>query len=204
MDATLLQSLHASGAHVIAADSGADECVAAGIVPEAIIGDMDSLDDAAGWAEKTAVFEIAEQQSTDFEKCLYSTKAKVTVVLGVTGKRFDHTLAALDAVARHAAGRHIILVDEQDIALAVCGDFSFAVAAGDRVSVHPLQRVVFAHSEGLLYPLDGLVLAPGERTGTSNSAVEGPFIIVPEKDTKAPWLLLVERKYLDALIGDLV
>ena len=48
--------------------------------------------------------QIAEQETTDFEKAIYSTRAPVTVALGMTGKRFDHTLAALDAVTRYAAG----------------------------------------------------------------------------------------------------
>ena len=57
-----------------------------------------------------------------------------TVILAFTdhygrlmGKRFDHSLAALDAVIRYAAGRAIILVDEVDIALARRGPFSFTV-----------------------------------------------------------------------------
>ena len=43
----------------------------------------------------------------------------MTVALGMTGKRFDHTLAALDAVTRYATRRMIILVDEEDVALAL-------------------------------------------------------------------------------------
>ena len=45
------------------------------------------------------------------------------------------------------------------------------------------------------YPLDNLRLAPGERTGTSNEAVDGPFRIEPESRAR-PWLLILDRKYL--------
>ena len=48
------------------------------------------------------MIQIAEQVTTDFEKALYSTRAPVTVALGMTGKRLDHTLAALDAVSKYA------------------------------------------------------------------------------------------------------
>lgn len=203
LDTGLLQRLQGAGAAVVAADGGAEGCARAGIIPEAIIGDMDSLKDAKGWAGRTKIVRIEEQDSTDFEKCLRMTSAPVTLALGMTGKRFDHTLAALDAVARHAAGRWIILVDEEDIALAVCGGFAFAVEPGARVSVHPLQRVAFARSSGLTFPLDGLVLAPGVRTGTSNMAVTGPFSIETAPGETGVWLLIFARDYLDRLIDTL-
>ena len=204
VDERLLRSLVDNGAAVIAADGGADACARAGIMPEAIVGDMDSLENLDDWAKNTRIVKFEEQSTTDFEKCLYATEAALTIALGMTGKRFDHTLAALDSVARHAHKRHILLVDEKDLALGVCGKFSFAVDPGDRVSVHPLGRVKFKVSEGLLYPLDGITLAPGERTGTSNTATEGAFSIVPEDGENAGWLLIVDRKYLSALTAQVL
>ena len=199
VDYQLMRDLEASGAHLVAADGGADEIVKAGLVPEAIIGDFDSISDPESWLGRTRLIRIAEQETTDFEKVLYTVHAPVTIALGMTGKRFDHTLAALDAVARYASDRIIILVDEADVAMALTGAFSFDVDAGDRVSVHPLKPIKFRRSIGLKYPLDGLRLAPGERTGTSNEAELGPFRIEPEPRAKAPWLLIVDRKYLFAL-----
>lgn len=200
VDIALLQELHLSGAAVVAADGGAHACAAADILPEAIIGDMDSVGDVGAWQGKSAVFKLEDQNTTDFEKCIYATRSPVIVALGMTGKRFDHTLAALHVVTKYAAERAIILVDEEDIALGLAGDFSFAVEPDDRVSVHPLGIVKFAGSQGLKYPLDGLILAPGIRTGTSNAAVEGPFSIQVFEGDQAPWLLLVEGHNLDALI----
>ncbi len=134
--------------------------------------------------------QISEQLTTDFEKALYSTRAPVTVALGMTGRRFDHTLAALDAVTRHASKRMVVMVDEEDVALALTEKFSFTVAAGERVSIHPLLPVKFWRSDGLKYPLDAITLAPGVRTGTSNEALTGPFTIVPEEGIHAPYLLI--------------
>jgi thiamine pyrophosphokinase len=200
IDAALLRELAAAGAHLVGADGGGDVIAAAGLLPEAIIGDLDSLSDPAGWETRARVVHVAEQDTTDFEKALYSTRAPVTVALGMTGGRFDHTLAALDAVLRHARERRIILVDTHDLALALTEPFSFAVDAGERVSIHPLGPVRFASSEGLLYPLDGLLLAPGVRLGTSNVAVAGRFTMTPVPD-QSPWLLIVDRRYLRPLIA---
>lgn len=204
VDFDLLRELYASGGHLAGADGGADQIVEAGLKPELIVGDFDSLRNPHAWLGKTRLMQIAEQETTDFEKALYSTRAPVTVALGMTGRRFDHTLAALDAVARHAAKRKIVLVDEEDVAVALTRKFSFTVEPGERVSIHPLMAVTFWSSEGLRYPLDAVKLAPGVRTGTSNEALTGPFTIVPEDGVYAPYLLILPRKYLAALIGKLL
>jgi thiamine pyrophosphokinase len=196
VDFQLIRDLAAAGAHLVGADGGADRIVQAGHFPEAIIGDFDSLATPEDWLGRTRLLRISEQETTDFEKALYSTHAPVTIALGMTGRRFDHTLAALDAVTRHARDRVIILVDEEDLAMALTGPFTFEVDEHERVSVHPLAPIRFRRSLGLKYPLDGLRLAPGERTGTSNEATGGVFRIEPAPRSKAPWLLIVDRKYL--------
>lgn len=204
LDPHLLHRLAATGASLVGADGGGDVIRAAGLVPDAIIGDFDSLADPGDWDARTRLLRLDEQETTDFEKTLYSTAAPVTVALGMTGKRFDHTLAALDAVTHYAAARRIILVDEFDIALPLVGRFEFAITPGARVSVHPLTATRFASSSGLKYPLDGLVLAPGRRTGTSNAASADRFTIVPEAGDPGVWLLIVERRWLDTLIATLI
>jgi len=203
VDLELLKELYLRGARLVGADGGADMIVRAGLMPEAIVGDMDSLNNPEGWLARTRLIRIREQDTTDFEKALYSSMATVTVALGMTGRRFDHTLAALDSMARHARDRNIILVDEDDIALALSGPFDFEVAEGERVSIHPLAPVRFKRSFGLKYPLDGLKLAPGERTGTSNEATSGLFRIEPD-GSRAPWLMIVRRGNLFRLIAALI
>jgi thiamine pyrophosphokinase len=199
-----IQELYASGGRLVGADAGADAIVAAGLKPELIVGDFDSIREPLSWLGKTRLMQIPEQETTDFEKALYSTNAPVTVALGMTGGRFDHTLAALDAVTRHAPKRVVILVDEHDIAVGLVDNFSFAVEPGERVSIHPLVPITFWRSQGLEYPLDGLTLAPGVRTGTSNRAVTGPFTIVPEEGMHAPYLLILERRHLLRLVAQLL
>lgn len=200
VDGGVLQRLHAEGAMVIGADGGADICASHGVTPQAIIGDMDSLADPDDWQGKSRLIALNEQHTTDFEKCLYATAAPVTVALGMIGKRLDHTLAALDAAGRYAKSRRIIFVDVADVALVTAAPVAFDVGAGERVSVHPLAEVRFARSEGLAFPLDGLTLAPGIATGTSNHTVDGPFSIEPVQDETSPWLLILDRKHLEMVI----
>jgi thiamine pyrophosphokinase len=198
-DQDLLRDLAKRGVPLIGADGGADIIGAAGLVPTAIIGDLDSVSDRAGWEKKTRVIHIPEQITTDFQKTLYSTKAPITLALGMTGGRLDHTLAALSAVLQVARNRHVLLIDEVDVALAVSGPFSFAATRSERVSIHPLLPITFTSSEGLIYPLDGLTLEPTGLLGTSNAALGGEVRIVPEKPT--PWLLLLPRERLWDLVA---
>ena len=200
-DPALLRQLDGRGALIVGADGGADAALMAGIVPELVIGDLDSLIDIDTWRARTRVIEIDEQETTDFEKCLYSVEAPMTVALGMTGKRFDHTLAALHAVTRYGGKRRIVLVDEIDAALALSGAAEIDLPAGARVSVHPLETVRFAHSKGLAYPLDGLTLAPGVRTGTSNAATGGVVRIEPDRDQKGVYLLILPGEHLPQLLS---
>lgn len=203
VDFNILRLLKSRGAKLVGADGGGDVIAAAGLTPDAIIGDFDSLRSPVDWLGRTQLLRVGEQETTDFDKALRLTEAPVTVAMGMTGRRFDHTLAALDSLVRCAARRRIILVDEHDIALALSGKFAFAVAPGERVSVHALQPVTFAHSEGLKYPLHGLRLGPGLRGGTSNEAVTGDFSIEPKPRQHGVWLLILELRNLLTLIGAL-
>ena len=187
----LLQELARRGVALIGADGGADAIGAAGLMPSAIIGDLDSLEDREAWAERTLVLHVPEQITTDFQKALAATEAPLTLALGMTGKRLDHTLAALSAVLEYAPIRRIVLVDEVDVAAALVGPIGFEAEKGERVSVHPLVPVRFARSSGLLYPLDGLLLEPGGLLGTSNQGSGGKIRIEPADGV--PWLLLLGR-----------
>lgn len=195
----LLETLVARGFALIGADSGGDTIGAAGLVPDAIIGDLDSLASREEWASRTRLIHIPEQITTDFQKALYSTAAPVTLAVGMTGKRLDHTLAALSALMAVAGQRHVVLIDEMDVALALSGSFGFTAARGERVSVHPLLPIRFRSSSGLLYPLDGLTLEPGGLLGTSNEGTGEPVVIHPEDET--PWLLMLGRERLWDLVA---
>lgn len=198
VDPALLVELAQRGVTLVGADGGGDAIGAAGLVPAAIIGDLDSLSDRAGWEARTRVIHIPEQITTDFQKALYSTSAPVTLALGMTGKRLDHTLAALSAVLQFAPRRKLLLVDEVDVALAVVGPIRFHAGLRERVSIHPLLPIGFRDSSGLYYPMDGLTLEPGGLIGTSNEGTGGPVEVVPNDDT--PWLLILGKERLWDLV----
>ncbi|WP_417584483.1 thiamine diphosphokinase [Pelagibacterium sp.] len=200
VDPEMLAALADMAVALVGADSGGDVLVAAGLVPDAVIGDMDSVTDTARFPSTTRVLDLPEQDTTDFEKCLYSTLAPVTLALGMTGGRFDHTLAALHAVTVHASERRIVLVDGHDLAVGVAGSIRIKVGAGERVSIYPLGRTSFSGSKGLLYRLDGLEMVQGQTIGTSNRAVEDIVEIEVAPGAQDPWLLILDKRLLDAVV----
>jgi len=156
------------GWRVVCADSGANRLKKTGVVPEIIIGDMDSLAGIDGWRTRARVLEIAEQDTTDFEKCLYSIEAPLYVACGFTGDRFDHTLAGLHVLQKYVATHRVIMSAGNDICFACDGDLAINLPTDNRFSIYPLTPTMFKCSSGLHYPLESLLLEQGGMIGTSN------------------------------------
>lgn len=201
LSAEALARARARAGPIVAADGAADRLLALDARPDAVIGDLDSLDDAGGWAARgVAVHRLDEQDTTDFEKCLYATRAPLYLAVGFTGRRLDHGLAVLNAMARRPDKR-VILVGESEIVLAAPAGrrLDLALAPGATVSVFPMAEVACAPSRGLEWPLDELVLAPSGRIGTSNRAT-GPVSLAFEGPGA---MLLLPPEALDEAIAAL-
>jgi len=181
----LLDEVLALCGPVIAADSGAAHALARGIVPRAVIGDMDSLDPAL--ADRLApdrLHRIAEQDSTDFDKALRHVAAPLVIGAGFTGARMDHLLAALNVLGRRA-DRRCILAGEADAAFLCPPRLELDLPPGAVLSLFPLGPVS-GRSEGLRWPIAGLDFAPLGRSGTSNE-VTGPVVL----EMDAPRMLVL-------------
>ena len=166
IDTGLLQLYRKSP--LVAADGGANYLRRLNWLPSVVLGDLDSLHDRTYWENHTRVIEISEQDTTDFEKCLYSIDAPLYIAAGFCGGRLDHTLATLHVVQKYHRQKSVVLISEQDV-IVVCSDtVDLALPVGTRVSVYPLTTVGFESSEGLQYSLNGLTLQSGHFIGTSN------------------------------------
>lgn len=200
IDEGALALARARTAHVVAADGGANRLDGWGIGADAVIGDMDSIADAEGWRRRGAhLLALDEQDTTDLEKCLYSTEAPFYIGVGFTGRRFDHTLAALHALLRWPAKR-VVLIGAEDAIFLAPAAWTAALADGARVSFFPLLPVAGLASSGLQWPIDGLAFAPGERIGTSNRAVSAT---VSARFDRRGMAAMVARDHLDAVLASL-
>src|SRR6056297_2856129 len=160
---------------VVAADSGADTALGYGITPEAVIGDFDSITKATRKIlPETSLHRIAEQNSTDFDKCLRNINAPLVIGVGFTGDRQDHQLSCMNTLVRYPE-RPCVLLGRDELVFLCPPALRLDLAKGTRVSLFPLGAVEGV-SDGLRWPIGGLNFAPDGLIGTSNEA-RGPVDI---------------------------
>ena len=173
---------------LVAADGGADAAIALGHLPDRAIGDFDSISESARAAlGPSRLSHVAEQDSTDFAKALGRIAAPFVLAVGFSGRRLDHTLAALNVMIRHPDPPCIMLAAE-DIVFRAPSRLALPLAARTRVSLFPMGAAR-GRSSGLRWPIDGIEFAPDGRVGTSNQAlgavsmqIEGPMMVMLPRD----------------------
>lgn len=168
-----LRWLHRYRGPVVCADGGArwpkpDQV-------ERIIGDGDSVP-----ANQFSKLEVdTDPNLNDLQKVLSRINSDHTadciIGLGFLGQRWDHSLTNLNELPKHP---NLRLVHEQQILSGHVNHCQIAhCPAGADCGVHPITPCQFEFSEGLVYSLDQLNLAPLGRMGSSNKAIGGPIRI---------------------------
>lgn len=162
---------------VISADGASDKLYRLKIIPDYIIGDLDSITPKAlAHFEKNNVHikKIAEQEHNDFEKCLQfalSKKIKSIIVIGYGGKRADHMLNNFSVMKKYYKKCSIKLVDN-DFEIFFAGKSAeFSCKKGDTVSVLAMPKAEGITTRGLQYRLKNETLEFGIREGALNKAV---------------------------------
>ncbi len=193
VEAATLRAALARAPRLVAVDGGADMLRAAGLVPEAVIGDLDSISPAARDHFADRLRHVAEQDSTDFAKAVRSFPGPA-IAVGFLGARVDHFLACLTELAR--SGTDCVLLGEMDCVCIAPPEAVLDLAPGTRVSLWPLEPAT-GRSAGLEWPIDGLGLAPAVRAGTSNRATGRVTLSL----SGGPVALILPAEALDAMLA---
>ena len=175
---------------VIAADGGGMACLSAGVAPDLVVGDLDSLSADAEQRLRAAgvafVTVPAEKDVTDLDLALdesASAGADEVWVTGALGGRLDHTLASLGSLCRRAGQRpHVVEPDCRAWVMAPDGRSQLRLGGvGALVSLFALGTAATVSTSGLKYPLTRESLAPLDSRGLSNViTAEGATIEVAE------------------------
>ncbi|MDP5306032.1 thiamine diphosphokinase [Paracoccus spongiarum] len=176
---------------LVAADGGTDRALSLGHPPDWVIGDLDSISAAARrLIPVERVHHIAEQDSTDFTKCLTRIAAPFVMAVGFSGLRLDHTLAVLTTMSQ-VQRPPVILLASDDLAFLAPPRMTLPLMPGTRVSLYPMGPARGV-STGLEWPIEGIEFSPGGRVGTSNMAsglvtlrIEGRMLVMLPRDTLA-------------------
>ena len=78
--------------------------------------------------------------------------------------------------------------------------FSMHLSAGARLSLWPITPVKFAASSGLVWPVDGLTLAPDGQVATSNKMKEDWLSVTPHKKFEGVYAICCAPEFLPQMI----
>jgi len=170
------------GVLVIAADGGSRHCQSLKIIPDVLIGDLDSTDPslAAKWEEGgvEVIRYRADKDQTDLELALMLAQergADEIVVYGAVGGRLDMTYGNLILLAHPALHIPVTLIcRNEEVHLLREGDSLDVVgSAGDILSLLPLHpHGAQVSAGGVQYPLENENLAFGLTRGISNQLTQ--------------------------------
>lgn len=173
-----------SGLPVICADGGYAQALKAGLNPNVLIGDMDSIRELKQDIPETVeIVYRPSQYMNDLEKTLVYCKEKGfehLVIFGITGGRTDHTLGNISILYRYHSifgmdifgeDCQLFLLDEKN------PQQPLKCYPGQQVSLIPISYASGIHTEGLKYPLRDDCLQFGLREGSSNEAVQSDVTV---------------------------
>ena len=111
---------------VLATDGAAHKAAALGLTPHIVCGDFDSIRLETAQADFPQAHFLAtpDQEQADLEKALSVAKeqgAQAVTLIGATGNRLDHTLAAFAILLRHHQELPIVLRTPDTTVLALSG-----------------------------------------------------------------------------------
>jgi len=127
---------------LIAVDSGLNHLDIKKSIPKWVIGDLDSAKKIEVWKKKgIKIKSIQEQETTDFEKCLYSFNAPYFLANAFLGKRIDHSLATISTIVK-MRNKKVILLGKKDILFHIENSIELDLKKGIRLSLFPLKQAI--------------------------------------------------------------
>lgn len=154
-----LQMLHECRA-VVCCDGAIEELLIHGIVPQAIVGDCDSLSPQRRREYADIIHEDKNQQTNDLTKAVeycVTKGAEAITILGATGKREDHTLGNISLLAHYGfemgSELDVVMVSDYGVFAPARNQTEFESFCGQQVSVFGVDGVTLVTYDGLLYPL---------------------------------------------------
>jgi thiamine pyrophosphokinase len=167
---------------ILAADGAAIKLAEMDLIPDFIVGDLDTFYSSpisASIADKTKIIKEPEQDSNDFEKVLRFAKTKkfnTLLIFGFHGGELEHTLNNWSVFMRFAREMNLCIYDEKRYGIPVFNSFSIELKKGEMISLIPQPKAVLT-TKGLAWELDNEILELGEREGARNIASQGTIEI---------------------------
>ena len=150
------QEILQSAPFVVCCDGAADRYIATGRVPDAIVGDGDSISTVNREKFARLMHVITEQESNDQTKAvrfLMERGKRRIAIVGATGKREDHTIGNISLLIEYArAGCNVCSFTDHGVFIPCNGTTTHKCRKGQQVSIFSITAKDMS-AEGLLYPI---------------------------------------------------
>lgn len=142
--------------NIICCDGGAEKLIKAGFIPDAIVGDLDSLRKETAQIFSDRLFPDSDQSTNDLTKAVMWCKSRGYVdiiILGATGKREDHTIGNISLLTEYSVFMNVIMVTDTGIFIPFNESFKADTFEGQQISVFSNNPETTLSSSGLKYIL---------------------------------------------------
>lgn len=161
---------------IVCCDGATDSLVQAGITPNAIVGDCDSLSDENKERFASIIHRVHEQDTNDLTKavhyCIGKGINKVTI-LGATGKREDHTLGNISLLCEYMKDIEAEMITDHGSFVAIDHNSSFESYPKQQVSFFCIDQCPIT-THYLVYPVKNQIFNNWWQ-GTLNESIGEEF-----------------------------
>jgi thiamine pyrophosphokinase len=183
--------LNSGPVFIVAADGGANHLYDLKIIPDLIIGDMDSItpETEKFFLGKTKIEKLDRQDDTDIEKAvkyLISENYSDAILVSCDGFRLDHSINNISHLIKYFDRIKLRFIDSETFAVSYTGNVNLVTQIGETISLYGFSDKTHVSSEGLKYELNDMLLQFGFSDSTSNESnsknirfeIEGGIIII--------------------------
>jgi thiamine pyrophosphokinase len=142
---------------IVCCDGSAENLVMAGYVPDAIVGDMDSLSKNLLQKFADRIFRDNNQDTNDLTKSVRwcsENGLNEIIIVGATGKREDHTIGNISLLAEYQKQVNVIMVTDTGTFQPFLSSCRVKSLPGQQVSLFSIDPDTEITSSGLKYPLN--------------------------------------------------
>lgn len=170
--------------NIIALDGAANELFNIGVIPQILIGDLDSINEntlSIIRNSNSIIYHIANQNLTDLDKgikfCDYQFGEKINIYNAIGG-RLDHTLINLRMLKKYwKLDREISIFDDNSIIRYIQNKkITLHGNIGDSIAIMAFTKATI-NSKGLKYDMQKYRLKFAYQESTSNSLASNSAII---------------------------
>ena len=139
--------------YIIACDGGVNNLTINGIIPDCIIGDLDSISGINKEKFKSKTIEILDQSENDLRKAInycVENKIKDVSIIAATGKREDHTIGNIFSLMKYN-NTNIKIYSDTGMFSCISDDNRIKSFKGQNISIFCTDKSIEIESKGLKY-----------------------------------------------------